>query len=147
MSRISYLECEEFSDLPQYGMSFPISFYTDLTPEDDEFESELLEQVWQFLMDETQDLPPHLSRIFFAYLEDNLWRAQIIEYTTKDLDLTLPFRLCSREQLYDRIFFEMQASSENYSQFRKDIVKIFCRMREDPEYELQMSKKYGGAKT
>lgn len=147
LSRISYLECEEFSDLPQCGMSFPISFYTDLTPEDDEFESELLDQIWQFLMDETQDLPPGLSRIFFAYLEDNLWKAQIIEYTTKDLDLTLPFRLCSREQLYDRIFFEIQASSENYFQFRKDIVKIFCRMREDPEYELQMSKKYGGAKT
>lgn len=144
-SKIHYPESEDSYGLPQNGMDFPIFFCTDLTPEDDRFESELLDQVEQFLISVTDDMPANLFNIFFAYLEDTLYRAHIIEWTNKDLDLdlTLPSRLRKREAQYDKIFFEMRANANNYIQFQKDLVKTFSRMREDPEYEHQILETYG----
>lgn len=142
LSKIHYPESELFSVLPQAGIDFPIPIYTDLTPEDDDFESELLDQVMQSLISETEGMPPKLFNIFSDYLDDSLCNANIIEYTGRDLDLTLPFRIRTKEKQYDKIFSEMRSNIERYDQFQKEIVKTFSRMREDPEYEQQILKKY-----
>lgn len=126
--------------LPEYGINFPICFFTDLSPRDnpEDFQSELVGQVMEYLLNyETAFMYPRLAAIFEDYLDTYLYDAEIQEFAT-DLELTRSLSIRHKESLYRQFLSKKWEESMDSSEFIDKLAKDLGRMDADPEYKQKI---------
>lgn len=142
-----YLPLPDPDAVPKISVDSPYQIDLDLSPDDDDFESQMLELALHAFIDDVvvPMSPTLLANAFYDYLDECYADAVITGDTIHDFELSCSSRSRQRYQQYRQIVAKIrdETDSEDLDSFMDTIAKIFSRMREDSAYEGQVLREYG----
>lgn len=138
-----YFSAPDASGLPAIHIDFPYEIESEHSPDDSEFEFDLLDQAMDaFLYDVTDpDSDPALTEIFLDHLDKCCENPDIVEYPAHDLSQYIRQR--QQEQKYKQIAAKIYEKSSDIPGFIDAIAWTFSLIKEDPEYERRIFTEYG----
>lgn len=142
-----YLPLPDPNAVPKISVDSPYQIDLDLSPDDDDFESQMLELALQAFIDDVVESMSStvLTNAFYDYLDEGYADAVITGDTIHDFELSCSSGSLQRYQQYRQIVAKIhdETDSEDWDSFMDTIAKTFSRMREDSAYEGQILHKYG----
>lgn len=139
LDEISWDIPDEYNRHVSRSLGLPIMLWIEKQPDDEDFETDLLEQIEECCrVDASENIPDgELMDIFCDYLSDSLWASKIEQYELQDIDMERPFRLMKRQEQYQNLLYRL-ASLHTEADLVETIARHFSWFKEDPEYERKL---------
>ncbi len=131
------------SGLPDVYMDFPYEIQSQLSPDDDDFENDFLDQVLDAFINDVAvpGSDSALTEILLDYVDECYENPDITAYPTHDLAQYIHRQ--QQEQKYRQLAAKIHETAGDIPQFIDAIAQAFSRMKEDPEYERRILMEYG----
>lgn len=129
----------------QNSLDFAIPIQYDSEDETMNFESQLLDQIQEYLWDvEAADIPnPKLAELFDDLIDDMYTYGEICEYTCEDYDPMLPYKMKKREEKYTQLLYKVLQQEGNMEDAVRKAAQLFCQMHSEEDGEEKVFESYG----
>ncbi|MBS6953697.1 MAG: helix-turn-helix transcriptional regulator [Enterocloster asparagiformis] len=127
------------------SLDFAIPFRYDRDDEEMDFDSQLLGQITDYLweVEASEFSNTKLTDLFEELIDDMYSYARILEYTCKDYDPCLPYRMKTREGQYTQLLYKILQEEGNTDAAIRKAAQLFSEIRTLEDGEKMVFERYG----